>query len=123
MEPQKDTYNETYLAEMVKLVNKLGENGIYTMLDFHQDIISEKFCGDGVPVWLIDEIKGYKTFPFPLAKKIPMNASGEPDWDKCNKDNWGFYYFSYDVGQVFNQLYNPRTHLHKKFVKYWQKIA
>jgi endoglycosylceramidase len=39
---------------MVKFVNKLGENGIYTMLDFHQDLISEKFCGDGVPVWLID---------------------------------------------------------------------
>jgi endoglycosylceramidase len=24
---------------------------------------------------------------------------------------------------VFNQLYNPRSHLHKKFVQYWRKIA
>lgn len=59
---------------MVKFVNKLGENGIYTLIDFHQDIISEKFCGDGIPVWLIDEIKTYQTFPFPWSsKKMPMN--------------------------------------------------
>ena len=40
VEPEKDKYNETYLQNLVDLVNKLGENGIYTMLDFHQDIIS-----------------------------------------------------------------------------------
>lgn len=27
------------------------------------------------------------------------------------------------MGEVFNHLYNPRHHLHKKFVQYWQKIA
>lgn len=40
VEPRKDWYDEEYLQKMVKLVNKLGENGIYTMLDFHQDLIS-----------------------------------------------------------------------------------
>lgn len=30
---------------------------------------------------------------------------------------------SYDVGNVFNELYNTRSYLHKKFVKYWQKVA
>ena len=108
---------------MVNLVNKLGENGIYTLLDFHQDLISEKFCGDGVPVWLIDEIRGYKTFPFPTGKKIPLNASGEPSWDDCDHQKWGKYYFTYDVGQVFNELYDTRSYLHKKYVKYWQKLA
>ena len=48
-----------------------------------------------------------------------MNASGEPDWDKCDHAKWGKYYFSYDVGNVFNELYNTRSYLHKKFVKYW----
>lgn len=52
-----------------------------------------------------------------------MNSSGTPDWDKCDQKNWGKYYFSDDVGEVFNHLYNPRTYLHKKFVQYWQKIA
>lgn len=81
VEPKKDWYNETYLEEMVKFVNELGAHGIYTLVDFHQDIIAEKYCGDGVPTWLIDEIDGYKTFPFPWSlKKIPLNSSGLPSW-------------------------------------------
>jgi hypothetical protein len=39
---------------MVKLVNLAGSYGIYTLVEFHQDLIAEKFCGDGVPTWLID---------------------------------------------------------------------
>jgi endoglycosylceramidase len=33
----------------------MGKNGIYTLLEFHQDLFSEKFCGDGVPIWAIPE--------------------------------------------------------------------
>lgn len=124
MEPKKDWYNETYLEEMVKFVNKLGEHGIFTLVDFHQDIISEKYCGDGVPTWLIDEIHGYKTFPFPWTlKKMPLNSSGLPSWSDCDQANWGKYYFAYDVGETFNHLYNTNHHLHKKFVAYWKKVA
>ncbi len=58
---------------MVKIVNAAGKAGIYTMIDFHQDLLSEKFCGDGVPIWLMDELHGYKTFPFPMGRKIKLN--------------------------------------------------
>jgi len=109
---------------MVKFINKLGENGIYTLVDFHQDIISEKFCGDGIPVWLIDEIKGYKTFPYPWSlKKMPMNASGMPDWKNCDQGNWAKYYLTSDVGNVFNHLYDTNHYVHKKFVNYWKTVA
>lgn len=37
------------------MINFLGENQIYTLLQFHQDLFSEKFCADGVPPWLIPE--------------------------------------------------------------------
>ena len=100
---------------MVKIVNAAGEAGIYTLIDYHQDIFSEKFCGDGVPIWLMDELDSYKSFPFPMGKKIPLNASGLPDWKDCDTGNWAKYYFSYDVGQGFNDLYNPNHKLNKKF--------
>jgi len=93
------------------------------LIDFHQDLLSEKFCGDGVPIWLMDEINGYKTFPFPMGKKIKLNETGLPDWKDCDRDNWGKYYFSYDVGQGFNDLYNTKHRLNHKFNDYWRKIA
>ncbi len=57
------------------LINMAGRHGIYTLIDFHQDLISEKYCGDGdgIPIWLADEWKLYKTFPFPMGKKIKLN--------------------------------------------------
>lgn len=52
VEPKKDQYNQTYLDIMEKLINLAGKHGIYTLIDFHQDLIAEKFCGDGIPTWL-----------------------------------------------------------------------
>lgn len=93
------------------------------MLDFHQDLLSEKYCGDGVPTWLIDQIHGYKTFPLPLGKPIKLNSSGLPSWNDCNQGNWGSYYFSDDVGRTFNHLYNPNHLLNHKFTQFWLKIV
>ena len=31
-----------------------GKHGIYTLLDMHQDVLSHKFCGEGVPDWAVD---------------------------------------------------------------------
>lgn len=100
---------------MERLINLAGSYGIYSLIDFHQDLIAEKFCGDGVPTWLMDELKLYQTFPFPTQKRIKLNATGLPSWEDCDQKNWGKYYFSYDVGQTFRQLYKTGTKLNKKF--------
>lgn len=71
----------------------------------------------------MDELHSYKSFPYPTGKHIKLNASGLPDWSDCDVGNWAKYYFSYDVGQGFNDLYNPRHKLNKKFNDYWQKVA
>jgi len=44
-------YNNTYLEETNKLINKLGESGIYTQIDLHQDALSRRTCGEGVPIF------------------------------------------------------------------------
>lgn len=38
---------------MVSIVNEAGQYNIYTLVEFHQDLFSEKFCADGVPMWAI----------------------------------------------------------------------
>ena len=34
--------------------HRAGEKGIYTLLDMHQDVFSGKFCGEGVPDWIVN---------------------------------------------------------------------
>lgn len=38
--PAKDAINHTYLDEMASIVDTLGQNGIYVILDLHQDMLS-----------------------------------------------------------------------------------
>jgi len=49
VERSPDTYNHTYLQEVEKLINKMGEKGIYTLVDAHQDVFARHICGEGVP--------------------------------------------------------------------------
>jgi endoglycosylceramidase len=86
---------------MEKLINNAGRHGIYTLIDYHQDLMSEKFCGDGVPTWLATDLNLYRSFPTPLGKRIPLNDTGLPDWNNCDQNGWGKYYFSFDVGHAF----------------------
>jgi hypothetical protein len=53
LEPTQGEYNETYIQIIESIVNKASRYGIYTLLDMHQDLLSEKFCGDGLPLWMI----------------------------------------------------------------------
>ena len=40
--PTRDVINRTYLTEMANIVDFLGQNGIYVILDLHQDMLSSK---------------------------------------------------------------------------------
>lgn len=49
VERTEGVYDDVYLSEMVALVNKLGEKGIYTLIDMHQDVFARVMCGEGFP--------------------------------------------------------------------------
>lgn len=42
-----------YLADLRLIVDELHRHGIFVVLDFHQDVASERFGGDGFPDWAI----------------------------------------------------------------------
>jgi len=52
VEPSPGVYNETYLKVMRQLVDNMHAQGIYTIVDFHQDAFMQKYCGEGVPDWM-----------------------------------------------------------------------
>lgn len=48
-EPARGEYNQTFL-DIMKAQTKLAEeNGIYVLVDVHQDTMARQFCGNGVP--------------------------------------------------------------------------
>ena len=53
---RKCRYNVSYLAELQKIVGWAAAEGIYTVLDWHQDLLSERFCGEGIPNWALNKL-------------------------------------------------------------------
>lgn len=40
--PEKNIINQTYLDQMIQIVDKLASNNIYVIIDLHQDMMSSK---------------------------------------------------------------------------------
>ncbi|MFN8294742.1 MAG: cellulase family glycosylhydrolase [Chitinophagales bacterium] len=53
IEPQKDSFDYSYLDRIEQRVNWYTSRGMYVMLDMHQDIYSIVFGGDGAPAWAV----------------------------------------------------------------------
>lgn len=61
LEPEPGVINEEYLQEIDKRVRWAEENGIWLVLDMHQDLFSRKFS-DGAPIWAtLDQEKPHQT--------------------------------------------------------------
>jgi len=55
LEPQPGVFNDSYLASILSTVQMLGSHGVFSLLDFHQDMYNEAFQGEGAPAWAIDD--------------------------------------------------------------------
>ena len=49
--------DEAFLARYDALLDGAWARGMYTIVDFHQDVYAETFCGDGFPAWTIPDPK------------------------------------------------------------------
>jgi endoglycosylceramidase len=55
LEPTEGTDNTSWLAMYDALLDAAWAKGIWTVLDFHQDLYSEVLCGDGFPGWTVPD--------------------------------------------------------------------
>lgn len=67
LEPSAGRFDEHYLASIADSVRILWKHGIRSMLDFHQDLLNERFQGQGLPSWMIidDGLPAEPTAGFP----------------------------------------------------------
>jgi endoglycosylceramidase len=65
LEPTQGQYDQDWMGRYHELLGAAWARGIYTVVDFHQDVYSECFCGDGFPCWTIAD-------PSPPAHDCPL---------------------------------------------------
>lgn len=58
VETKPGVYDQDYLDKVESLINRLGEAGIYTLVDAHQDVFARSFCGEGMPDFYAKEAVG-----------------------------------------------------------------
>ncbi|KAI9332163.1 glycoside hydrolase superfamily [Zopfochytrium polystomum] len=125
VEPVRGQYNNTYLDVMKTIVQRCQDAGIYVLLDFHQDGLSEKFCGEGVPLWAAqpdkegDFIFG---FPFPVRRPDKLTSDGIPT-TTCSNLFYSDLFYSYASGSAYERLYKNHDGLTDAFVEYWKLVA
>ncbi|KAJ3084680.1 hypothetical protein HDU99_007296 [Rhizoclosmatium hyalinum] len=128
VEPTKGNYNQTYLTELTKIVQMCSDVGIYVLLDFHQDIMSERFCGQGVPSYIVDTNpsanSGWTGFPVPLRFLVYKTGNGGiPSAADCQSKTWTFYQTADSVVFLYQQLYENKDGVRDAFIAFWTVVA
>ncbi|MDB5971020.1 MAG: endoglycoceramidase [Hydrocarboniphaga sp.] len=55
LEPTPGVYDDAYLDRIAQTADTLARHGIVALLDFHQDLYNEKFGGEGLPDWAVQD--------------------------------------------------------------------
>jgi endoglycosylceramidase len=51
----RPSYNDAYLAKIANTQRTLARHGVFSLIDFHQDMYNEKFQGEGWPDWQVQD--------------------------------------------------------------------
>ena len=80
LEPEPGVFNTAYLDSIEQTVQTLGNNGIYSILDFHQDAYSTEFGGEGAPAWAV-ETDGATNISLPFPYNEFFDPAETQAWD------------------------------------------
>jgi endoglycosylceramidase len=73
VEPEPGVFDRAYLESIAATVAMLARHGLLSLLDFHQDMLNERFEGEGVPDWAVED----GGLPNPRLG-FPANYTGNP---------------------------------------------
>ncbi|OMJ84862.1 hypothetical protein SteCoe_13918 [Stentor coeruleus] len=134
LETSQGLYNISYLYQVNNTITKLGQAGIYTILDSHQDLLTRRFCGEGMPYFYTPEVN-HRCSAYPLglifeeeglctsmnSYKFDVDSNGDPLIDECLQHSFEMYYMSPEVNSVFYNFYTNQTLL-DAYANYWRAV-
>lgn len=118
----------------------MGEAGIYTLVDAHQDAFSRNNCGEGVPTFYADKAIGRhpSCFNWLVDRKLQKyydllgvcfsiddlgyrkDDEGLPLIEDCQTRMFTDYYVSKESFTSFRALYHNEHNIQDAFVNYWE---
>ena len=123
-EPNRGEFHPEYLDTLNEIADAAAQYGIYTLMDFHQDILSEKFCGEGIPLWAAEATHSfYNKFPLPLAMPYSVDERGVPTREDCLQINWGMYGGTMAALHGYQALYSNHDGIQDAFGNFWRAVA
>ena len=123
VEPVRGEYNRTYIETVRGIARTAATYGIYTLLDMHQDAMSERFCGEGFPAWAVQP-SGRLAFPEPVgASFADPGPGGFPSRSDCARHAWSSYYFSEASATAWQALYTNKDGLLDAWGAMWRTVA
>ena len=138
VERQPGVYDMEYLQKVEEIINTLGKNGIYTMVDAHQDAFSRNFCGEGVPYFYTNELGYDKKCNANIVTQFlgfvgtcknldyfnfTYDGNGLPVIDDCKKNSFIEYHFLAEFSSAYKKFYENVNNIQDKFVEFWKVVA
>ena len=84
VEPEPGEYDDGYLARIRHTTQVLADEGIWTLLDFHQDLYHERFQGEGAPDWAVQDdglpAEPQAGFPYNYFGMAALNRAFDHFW-------------------------------------------
>jgi endoglycosylceramidase len=80
LEPEPGVFDPTYLQSIEQTVQTLGNHGIYSIIDFHQDAYSTAFGGEGAPDWAV-QTDGAANPSLPFPYNVFFNPAEQQAWE------------------------------------------
>ena len=79
-------YREGYLESIARSQRTLGRHGIFSLLDFHQDLYNERYQGEGFPDWAM--VGDARTLPAEPKQGFPANYLVMPALNRAFDHLW-----------------------------------
>jgi endoglycosylceramidase len=116
VEPTAGNYNDAYIDACIDDLNSLRNAGMYTIVDFHQDLVSGMFPpGDGFPNWAVDNTV---TLPWPFNNTRITVPYQMPPWSP-----WAANYLQPAVIAAENNFWGRRSDLRNAYCNAMKHFA
>ena len=103
VEPIQGQDDQEFLGRYDALLDAAWAHGIYTVVDFHQDVYSQVFCGDGFPAWTVPDPK-------------PAPHHDCPSWSLEYFGNQG-------VLDAFDRLWADNSTVQSQLMAMWDRMV